>query len=164
MIGKNWHLGYLKLMKRAASYAEVERIFVHPAVKKALCENAGTDRAWLGKVRPIFLHNYHFHVRIACPKGAKGCEPQKQAPAGDGCGKPVEDWIKIVSRPLKATPAPTPGKPVKPVRARVLTLANLPAECRAVLASEAPALAGSSAPTAAAIPLPERRRKVLGGL
>jgi penicillin-insensitive murein endopeptidase len=26
------------------------------------------DRDWLSKVRPIWGHNYHFHIRIACPK------------------------------------------------------------------------------------------------
>ena len=31
---------------------EVERIFVHPAIKKALCQTKDTDRKWLGKVRP----------------------------------------------------------------------------------------------------------------
>jgi penicillin-insensitive murein endopeptidase len=41
-----------KLIKRAASYPEVDRIFVHPAIKKVLCEQAGSDRAWLTKVRP----------------------------------------------------------------------------------------------------------------
>ena len=40
------------LIKRAASYPEVERIFVHPAIKKALCQVAGTDRKWLVKCGP----------------------------------------------------------------------------------------------------------------
>ena len=40
------------LIKRAASYPEVERIFVNPAIKKALCKAAGNDKGWLSKVRP----------------------------------------------------------------------------------------------------------------
>jgi len=46
---------HAKLIKRAASYPQVARIFVHPAIKKALCQMApqmGKDRSWLAKVRP----------------------------------------------------------------------------------------------------------------
>ena len=42
-----WTPLHTKLIKRAASYPEVERIFVHPAIKQVLCEQAGADRAWL---------------------------------------------------------------------------------------------------------------------
>ena len=59
----------VKLIKRAASYPQVARIFVHPAIKKALCQQAGKDRAWLGKVRPWWGHFYHFHIRLKCPPG-----------------------------------------------------------------------------------------------
>ena len=47
-----WTPLHTKLIKRAASYPQVSRIFVHPAIKKVLCEQAGKDRTWLGKVRP----------------------------------------------------------------------------------------------------------------
>ena len=60
---------HVAIIKRAASYPAVERVFVNPAIKKALCQAAGKDRAWLGKVRPIWGHNYHFHIRIGCPNG-----------------------------------------------------------------------------------------------
>jgi penicillin-insensitive murein endopeptidase len=39
---------HVKLIKRAATYPQVARIFVHPAIKKALCQmapQAGKDRA-----------------------------------------------------------------------------------------------------------------------
>ena len=51
-----WTPLHTKLIKRAASYPEVDRIFVHPAIKKVLCEQAGNDRAWLSKVRPWWNH------------------------------------------------------------------------------------------------------------
>jgi penicillin-insensitive murein DD-endopeptidase len=56
--------------------ASAGRFFVHPAIKKVLCEQAGTDCAWLAKVRPWRNHYYHFHVRLTCPPGAEACEGQ----------------------------------------------------------------------------------------
>ena len=57
----------VKLIKRAATYPQVARIFVHPAIV-ALCQQAsqaGKDTSWLGKVRPWWNHHYHFHIRLA---------------------------------------------------------------------------------------------------
>ena len=79
---------HVAIIKRAASYPQVERVFVNPAIKKALCQAAGKDRAWLGKVRPIWGHNYHFHIRIGCPNG--GCQVQPPVKGDDGCGKEVD--------------------------------------------------------------------------
>jgi len=123
------------LIKRAASYPEVERIFVHPAIKKALCEVAGTDRAWLGKVRPWFGHYYHFHMRIKCPDGATACAPQVPPTGDDGCGKEVTQWLaKVV--PAKEGPPSTPRPPGPPRAPSVpIMLSDLPKECQAVLAS-----------------------------
>jgi len=127
--------GQAKLIKRAASYSEVERIFVHPAIKKALCEGAGTDRAWLAKVRPMFGHYYHFHIRMSCPKGQANCQRQPPVPGGDGCGAELKDWLKLVA----PKPAKTPGeaKPSKPSKSAPkkpeITLADLPPECKSVL-------------------------------
>jgi penicillin-insensitive murein endopeptidase len=122
------------LIKRAASYPEVERIFVHPAIKKALCQAAGTDRGWLGKVRPYYGHYYHFHVRIKCPPGFKGCKSQTPPTGNDGCGKEVDWWLAHV-RPAKGPPAPKPRSVnVKPPKPPVM-LSDMPAECRSLLAA-----------------------------
>jgi penicillin-insensitive murein DD-endopeptidase len=91
---KLWTPLQTKLIKRAASYPEVSRIFVHPAIKKVLCEQAGKDRGWLAKVRPWWGHYYHFHVRITCPPGSAGCEGQKPVSGDDGCGTELNDWFK----------------------------------------------------------------------
>src|SRR6266446_6717987 len=40
---KVWTDAHVRLLKRAAAYASVERIFVHPAIKKALCDAAAKD-------------------------------------------------------------------------------------------------------------------------
>jgi penicillin-insensitive murein DD-endopeptidase len=119
----------VQLLKRAASYPEVERVLVHPAIKKAICDATASqpvaERAWLGKVRPIWGHYYHFHIRIGCPAGSPTCKPQKDPTGDDGCGKEVADWIKLVSRPRPPPPGDAP--------IRQIELNQLPAECRAVL-------------------------------
>ncbi|MEZ5925420.1 MAG: penicillin-insensitive murein endopeptidase [Hyphomicrobiaceae bacterium] len=159
VIKANWNEGYYRVLKRAAAFPEVERILVHPAVKKALCDIAPKDdKAWLSKIRPMWGHNYHFHVRLACPKGAKGCVPQTPPPADDGCGRHLEDWLKLVSRPPKpAKPKPPPDLTKKPAKRKVTTVADLPKDCTGVLAWQAPALLASAAPALSEIPLPERR-------
>jgi penicillin-insensitive murein DD-endopeptidase len=131
---KIFNEGHVKLIKRAASYPEVERVLVHPAIKKALCEAAGTDRKWLDKVRPIAGHYYHFHIRIGCPPGSANCAPQKPPPGDDGCGKEVQEWLARVA-PSKGPPAPRPPGYKPPPPKPPITLASLPQECTAVLES-----------------------------
>lgn len=133
VIKKNWKPGYVTLIKRAASDRRTARIFVHPAVKRALCEGAGDDRDWLRKIRPWWKHNFHFHVRLRCPAGYDGCKDQKPPPAGDGCGPQLKDWMKMLAaaekwskkKPKKPTKKPTPRKQLR--------MADLPPSCRAVL-------------------------------
>lgn len=126
--------GQVKLIKRAASYRLVERVLVHPAIKKALCEAAGTDRGWLAKVRPYWGHYYHMHIRIGCPSGSTNCKAQPPPPGDDGCGAELTDWIKKITpkKVVEKTPPPKADKPVQ--RKHEITLADLPAECRTVLA------------------------------
>lgn len=129
---------HVALIKRAASYPQVERVFVHPAIKKALCEAAGKDRAWLYKVRPIWGHFYHFHIRIGCPNG--DCEAQPAVKAEDGCGPELKSWLKDIEASLKKAKQKTPAEDVPvatTVEKRLLTMDQLPAECRTVLNSPA---------------------------
>ncbi len=125
---------HVKLIKRAASYPEVERVLVHPAIKKALCEAAGPDRKWLGKVRPIGGHYYHFHIRIGCPPGSTICKPQTATTGDDGCAKEVDEWLARLAPP-KGPPAPKPPGYKPPPPPPPVTMAQLPAECTAVLES-----------------------------
>ena len=46
-----WTPAHARLLKRAASYPEVERILVHPGIKKKLCDTVTGDRRWLGTIR-----------------------------------------------------------------------------------------------------------------
>jgi len=123
---KVWTPAHVALIKTAARDPEVERIFVNAAIKKALCREAGSDRDWLHKVRPYWGHDYHFHVRIACPPGETSCQPQPPAPPGDGCGKELDWWFResvLHPPPPKEPPKPRPG----------ITMAALPAACRQIL-------------------------------
>jgi penicillin-insensitive murein DD-endopeptidase len=123
-----WTPWHTRLIKLAASYARVERIFVHPAIKQKLCDQAGGDRAWLSKVRPWWGHHYHFHVRIACPRADSGCRPQAAVVGGDGCGVELGEWFeRLRQADTPSTTKPTHGN-ASP------TLKELPAECRQVIA------------------------------
>jgi penicillin-insensitive murein endopeptidase len=75
----------MRLLRLAAEDVRVDRLFVHPALKKALCERAGAAKEWLRKVRPWWGHDDHFHVRLQCPKDSPDCVAQSALPPGDGC-------------------------------------------------------------------------------
>jgi penicillin-insensitive murein endopeptidase len=125
-----WTPLHTKLIKRAASYPEVDRIFVHPAIKKVLCEQAGDDRRWLAKVRPWWNHYYHFHVRVTCPPGASDCEPQKPLSGDDGCGEQLANWYEMLKKAaIAGVGPPTAGT----LRKSSLTMSKLPRECGTVL-------------------------------
>ncbi len=67
-VNKDWTPKHMEAIKAAAQDPAVQRIFVNAAIKKAICREAKGDRTWLEKVRPMYGHNYHFHVRMRCPK------------------------------------------------------------------------------------------------
>lgn len=127
---KIWTSNHVAVLKTAASFPQVARIFVNPAIKVALCKAAGKDRAWLRKIRPWWGHHYHFHVRLSCPKGAKGCKNQAAPPKSDGCGKELASWFKPPPKPKKG------AKKKKPKKRRELVMADLPKSCEAVLKAE----------------------------
>ena len=149
-------MAHVALLKRAASSSNVERMFVHPAIKKALCEvtAADADRAWLHKVRPTWGHYFHFHVRITCPKDSPDCKPQPAPGVDDGCGKELVNWYKLLNRPKAPEPPPPPPgtPPPPPPRGRQITLAQLPAACSALVsAASKPQAATPAAPKTAGV-------------
>jgi penicillin-insensitive murein endopeptidase len=100
------------LIKQAARFDEVVRIFVNPAIKVALCRSAGRDRTWLGKVRPWRGHDEHMHVRLRCPQGETMCQQQDPPPDGDGCGEELASWMRstdwLPGNGPEPVPAPVP--------------------------------------------------------
>nr|WP_277949407.1 penicillin-insensitive murein endopeptidase [Chromatium okenii] len=74
-VSEYWGADQQFLIETAARQRTVERIFVNPAIKQALCQHAmPNDRSWLHKVRPWKGHDAHFHVRLVCPPGSPHCE------------------------------------------------------------------------------------------
>ena len=122
-----WTEDHVAVIRAAAKSPQVQRIFVNAAIKKALCREAGSDRGWLNKVRPMYGHNYHFHVRVFCPRGEENCSGQDEVPPGDGC-----DQLAYWFQPSVLHPKPNPNAKKKPP----MTMAALPAECRVVLKSK----------------------------
>nr|CAD6602655.1 penicillin-insensitive murein endopeptidase [Rhizobium sp. TCK] len=154
---RRWTDTHARVVMQAASYPQVERVFVNPAIKRKLCDTWRGDRSLLGKVRPVYGHDEHFHIRIHCPTGAAGCKPQARVPSGDGCDKSLAWWF--TDEPW-AKPKKDPNE--KPVKPRPVILSDLPKACAAVLAAPArPAeeavlgsgMAAYSAPMAVAAPV-----------
>jgi penicillin-insensitive murein endopeptidase len=126
---KIWTHTRTELIRTAAQDPAVTRIFVNAAIKKAICrETAGSDRAWLAKVRPWWGHAEHFHVRIACPADSADCKPQPPPDASDGCGHELDYWFKEST----LHPAP-PAVPSAPKHG--MTMAALPAACKQIVSA-----------------------------
>ncbi|HEX3181686.1 MAG TPA: penicillin-insensitive murein endopeptidase [Beijerinckiaceae bacterium] len=128
-VNKDWTPKHIEAIKAAAQDPAVQRIFVNAAIKKAICREAKGDRTWLEKVRPMYGHNYHFHVRMRCPSGDNACQDQAPVPGGEGCDKgSLAYWFRpSVLHPKRDANA-------KPRRGP--TMAALPAECRRVLVAK----------------------------
>ncbi|MBT8476211.1 MAG: penicillin-insensitive murein endopeptidase [Alphaproteobacteria bacterium] len=128
-VNDQWTRAHHEILKAAAKDPAVARIFVFPGAKVQMCNDEKGDRAWLNKIRPWWGHHYHFHVRLACPKGARGCIDQAPPPPGDGCAD-AEEWVRNILNPPPPDPNAPPPKP-----RRELVMADLPTQCAQVLGS-----------------------------
>ncbi len=88
---RGWQKNQRKLVVLAASQEEVDRIFVHPAIKADLCKKF-PEAPWLVKVRPWWGHDDHLHVRLKCPPGNTQCEPQAPLTNSE-CGTELAWWF-----------------------------------------------------------------------
>lgn len=122
-----WRPEHRRLLETAARLPGVGRIFVNPAIKRALCREAGADRSWLNRIRPWWGHNYHFHVRLDCPRGEPDCLGQHAVPAVEGCGAELAWWFTPEAR------HPKRGPPAPPLR-----IVDLPPACAALASRAAP--------------------------
>jgi len=107
------------LLRLAASDPAVDRIFVNPAIKQALCRGYGGasagDRSWLARVHPWYGHMAHFHVRLKCPEGSPLCVQQPPVATGDGCNPAIFAWWTVELNkpkpPISTVPPPRPPLP-----------------------------------------------------
>lgn len=140
-VNSDWTQQHANILKAAAEDRRVDRIFITAPAKVWLCNNTRGNRKWLQKIRPLYGHNTHFHVRLKCPKGLRGCETQKPTVAqlskgGDGCDETLNWWVTDYLNPPKVTKPAKKPKPKKQKRnARTYTMADLPGQCQGVLAS-----------------------------
>ena len=113
----------VRLLRLAASDPRVDRIFVHPTIKRALCQGFAHaqdgDTGWLHRIRPWYGHDEHFHVRLSCPAASPDCVGQSPVPAGDGCDASLDWWF--THPPEAATAPPPPRLPLPAACARVLS-------------------------------------------
>mgnify|MGYP000979689956 FL=1 len=123
----NWTGGHMSIMRAAARDPRVERIFVDPVAKVAMCQMETGNRDWLRKIRPINNHDYHFHVRLNCPAGSI-CQRPNPIPAGDGCAE-AQEWVNIRIDPSRAKPS-TPDPDYR--HPRTYRMSDLPSQCATV--------------------------------
>ncbi len=140
-VTENWTSVHRELLKAAALDPRVDRIFVAAAVKIEMCKTAKRkDKKWLQKIRPIYGHDDHFHVRLKCPKGATLCETQTPTVSdlsngGDGCDETLMWWVTDYLDPPKDDGKKKPKDEEEPKKKgpREFTMEDLPNQCQAVL-------------------------------
>ncbi|MBV8792637.1 MAG: penicillin-insensitive murein endopeptidase [Pseudolabrys sp.] len=120
---------HMAFVKAATEDPQVDRVLINAAIKKKMCETATGDRSWLSKVRPWYGHHDHIHVRLKCPAGQPNCRGMSSPPpAGEACGdSDFKFWFTKAIEPKKPSSKPP----------RALTMADLPKECKQVLAAPA---------------------------
>ncbi|MEM7520211.1 MAG: penicillin-insensitive murein endopeptidase [Pseudomonadota bacterium] len=126
-VNSSWSKAHHNILRAAAQDPRVARIFVFPGAKVQMCADEKGNRSYLRKIRPWWGHHYHFHVRLNCPSGSRTCVSQNPPPDGDGCAE-ARQWQANILNP----PPPDPNAP-PPRKRRELLLADLPAQCKAVL-------------------------------
>jgi penicillin-insensitive murein DD-endopeptidase len=126
----------IRMLELAASDPRVERIFINPVLKRAVCERTvgNFDRAWLQKLRPWYGHDDHFHVRVACPVDSPSCVSQPPLPPGDGCDQ-LGGWLHAKTVPERRMPAQP---------SFVARTPETPDECRGLLDPVPPRLSMSA--------------------
>ncbi len=110
-----WNRRVARLLETVGGMPEVDRVFVHPSIKRALCQDKGRRGPWLRALRPWWGHQDHFHVRLRCPADSPECVPGAPLPAGDGCE--AVDWWFSEDAAKAAAERPPLGKGAPPMPA-----------------------------------------------
>jgi penicillin-insensitive murein endopeptidase len=108
-----------ELLRSFAISPEVDRILVHFAIKRELCQRMPRE-PWIRKIRPWFGHDHHFHVRLACSPSDPLCRKGDPIPEGNGCDDTLDWWWSDEARAEATKNLDRQEHPVMP---------NLPVEC-----------------------------------
>jgi len=113
---QRWRKRNIEVLKLAAQAPRVDRIFVNPVIKRAVCK-AHAGEAWVAKLRPWWGHDEHFHVRLLCPEDSPRCGQGKEdpIPPGDGCGAGLDAWFQPKSKAQSLSRAAHPEPAAMPV-------------------------------------------------
>jgi penicillin-insensitive murein endopeptidase len=101
-----WTGKVARLVEIVASNPAVDRIFVHPSVKRALCQDKTKRGPWLMRVRPWWGHQDHLHARLRCPTDSPDCVEQEALLEGEGCDAKLDWWFTEDSRKTGAKRKP----------------------------------------------------------
>ena len=113
-----WTGEQVELLRTAAAFPQVDRIFVNAAIKQELCLTVNDDRSWLAKLRPWWGHDDHFHVGLRCPEDEIGCFDRPPVPAGDGCDETLTWWFSEEAEATERTSRRWHGRPASGVPSR----------------------------------------------
>ena len=130
VIEKNWSEKYVTMLRTFAQDDAVHVMFVHPSIKKKICENPANRQSWLAKVQPWWGHDEHVHVRLKCPADSPNCKSKPDF-TEIGCDTQEflwwfsEEWRELYEARKKwqrDNPNPEPEP-----------LPSLPTQCQSVL-------------------------------
>ena len=116
-----WRPRVARLVELVASDPAVVRVFVHPAIKRALCRDEDRRGPWLRTVRPWWGHQDHLHARLRCPNDSPDCVEQKPLPPGDGCDASLDWWFsEDAAKTVAKRKPPGQGAPAMPDKCEAL--------------------------------------------
>ena len=138
-VNKFWTITHAKILKEAALDNRVDRIFINAPAKIWMCENMQGSNKWLQKIRPIWGHHSHFHVRLKCPQDSTECIKQRPtvsqiSKSSTGCDESLYWWVTKALKPVDPKIKKPPKKKKK--GARDFTMNDLPKMCLEVIHSE----------------------------
>ena len=138
-VNKNWTLVHAKILREAALDNRVDRIFINAPAKIWMCENIQGSKKWLQKIRPIWGHHSHFHVRLKCPQDSTECITQRPTVSEiskslTGCDETLYWWVTKALEPADPSKKKPPSKKKK--GARDYTMDDLPEMCLDVIHSK----------------------------
>lgn len=128
-----WSPSIRSRIQIAAKDPRVERIFVHPSIKKAFCEipayQSRKNKSWMARLRPWWGHDYHFHVRLKCPGSDTRChETTDPVPSENGCDESLAWWFSEEATLVGKAPEHQPGADPDRVPAACFPLLTPPAQ------------------------------------